>query len=40
MDRIAVLASGGLDSGVLVADLARSAEVIPVHVSMTGLGAG
>ena len=34
MDRIAVLASGGLDSCVLVADLARTAEVIPVHVSM------
>jgi 7-cyano-7-deazaguanine synthase len=34
MDRIAVLASGGLDSCVLVADLARTAKVIPVHVSM------
>lgn len=34
MERIAVLASGGLDSCVLVADLARTAEVIPVHVSM------
>ncbi len=34
MDRIAVLASGGLDSCVLVADLARNAEVIPVHVSL------
>ncbi len=34
MNRIAVLASGGLDSCVLVADLARTAEVIPVHVSM------
>jgi len=34
MERIAVLASGGLDSCVLVADLARSAEVTPVHVSM------
>ena len=34
MDQIAVLASGGLDSCVLVADLARTAEVIPVHVSM------
>jgi len=34
MERIAVLASGGLDSCVLIADLARSAEVTPVHVSM------
>jgi 7-cyano-7-deazaguanine synthase len=34
MDRVAVLASGGLDSCVLVADLARTAEVTPVHVSM------
>lgn len=34
MERIAVLASGGLDSCVLIADLARSAEVTPIHVSM------
>ena len=34
MERIAVLASGGLDSCVLIADLARTAEVTPVHVSM------
>ncbi len=34
MERIAVLASGGLDSCVLIADLARTAEVIPVNVSM------
>lgn len=33
MERIAVLASGGLDSGVLIADLARTSEVIPVNVS-------
>lgn len=32
MDRIAVLASGGLDSCVLVADKARDAEVYPVYV--------
>lgn len=34
MDHIAVLTSGGLDSCVLVADLARTAEVTPIHVSM------
>ncbi len=34
MDRIAVLTSGGLDSCALVAELARTAEVTPVHVSM------
>jgi 7-cyano-7-deazaguanine synthase len=32
MDRIAVLASGGLDSSVLVADKARNAEVYPIYV--------
>ena len=32
MNRIAVLASGGLDSSVLVADQARSAEVFPIYV--------
>jgi len=32
MDRIAVLASGGLDSSVLVADQARNAEVFPIYV--------
>lgn len=32
MDRIAVLASGGLDSAVLLADLAREARVFPVYV--------
>ena len=32
MDRIAVLASGGLDSSVLVADKARDAEVYPIYV--------
>jgi 7-cyano-7-deazaguanine synthase len=32
MDRVAVLASGGLDSSVLIADLARSAEVYPVYI--------
>ncbi len=32
MDRIAVLASGGLDSSVLVADKARHAEVYPIYV--------
>lgn len=30
--RIAVLASGGLDSAVLLADLARTATVVPVYV--------
>ena len=32
MSRIAVLASGGLDSSVLVADRARNAEVFPIYV--------
>ncbi len=32
MDRVAVLTSGGLDSAVLVADLARTAEVFPLYV--------
>lgn len=32
MERIAVLASGGLDSAVLLADLARDATVFPVYV--------
>jgi 7-cyano-7-deazaguanine synthase len=32
MDRVAVLASGGLDSSVLIADLARDAEVYPIYV--------
>jgi 7-cyano-7-deazaguanine synthase len=32
MNRIAVLASGGLDSSVLVADQARDAEVFPIYV--------
>ena len=32
MERIAVLASGGLDSSVLVADLAGTTEVFPVYV--------
>ncbi len=32
MNRIAVLASGGLDSSVLVADQARNAEVFPLYV--------
>ncbi len=32
MDRVAVLTSGGLDSAVLVADLARSADVLPLYV--------
>jgi 7-cyano-7-deazaguanine synthase len=33
VERVAVLASGGLDSAVLVADLARSAEVTPIYVA-------
>lgn len=33
MDRVAVLASGGLDSAVLIAVMARSAEVYPVYVA-------
>ena len=32
MDRVAVLASGGLDSAVLLADLARNNEVFPINV--------
>lgn len=32
MERIAVLASGGLDSSVLLADMARVAEVYPLYV--------
>lgn len=32
MARIAVLASGGLDSSVLLADLARSNDVFPIYV--------
>lgn len=32
MDRVAVLTSGGLDSAVLVADLARNADVFPIYV--------
>lgn len=32
MDRVAVLASGGLDSAVLLADLARNDEVFPINV--------
>jgi 7-cyano-7-deazaguanine synthase len=32
MNRIAVLASGGLDSSVLVADQARNAEVFPIYI--------
>ena len=32
MDRVAVLASGGLDSSVLVADKARNAQVYPIYV--------
>ncbi|MGE0058091.1 MAG: 7-cyano-7-deazaguanine synthase [Dehalococcoidia bacterium] len=32
MDRVAVLASGGLDSSVLLADLARTHVVYPVYV--------
>jgi 7-cyano-7-deazaguanine synthase len=32
MKRIAVLASGGLDSSVLVADQARNAEVFPIYI--------
>lgn len=33
MERVAVLASGGLDSCVLVADLARRAVVYPIYIS-------
>jgi 7-cyano-7-deazaguanine synthase len=36
MDRVAVLASGGLDSAVLLADLASSDTVFPIYVE-TGL---
>jgi 7-cyano-7-deazaguanine synthase len=32
LDRIAVLASGGLDSSVLLADLAREREVFPIYI--------
>ena len=32
MDRVAVLASGGLDSAVLIADYARSAQVSPIYI--------
>ena len=32
MDKVAVLASGGLDSSVLVAEMARAAEVHPIYV--------
>ena len=32
MDRVAVLASGGLDSSVLLAGLARTAEVYPIYI--------
>jgi 7-cyano-7-deazaguanine synthase len=32
VDRVAVLTSGGLDSAVLVADLARNADVFPLYV--------
>jgi 7-cyano-7-deazaguanine synthase len=32
LDRIAVLASGGLDSSVLLADEARTAQVYPIYV--------
>ncbi len=33
MDRVSVLASGGLDSAVLIAELARSAVVHPLYVT-------
>jgi 7-cyano-7-deazaguanine synthase len=36
MDRIAVLSSGGLDSAVLLADLASNSSVFPIYVE-TGL---
>jgi len=32
LDKVAVLASGGLDSSVLVAEMARAAEVHPIYV--------
>ncbi|HKV56133.1 MAG TPA: 7-cyano-7-deazaguanine synthase [Candidatus Binataceae bacterium] len=32
MEKIAVLASGGLDSGALLADLSQSAQVYPIYV--------
>jgi 7-cyano-7-deazaguanine synthase len=32
VDRVAVLSSGGLDSAVLLADLARSDQVFPIYV--------
>ena len=31
-ERVAVLASGGLDSCVLLAELAKSAQVLPIYV--------
>ena len=34
MDKVAVLASGGLDSSVLIADLARNAQVYPIYVKV------
>ncbi|MBM3935332.1 MAG: 7-cyano-7-deazaguanine synthase [SAR202 cluster bacterium] len=34
MEKVAVLASGGLDSSVLLADLARSALVYPIYVKV------
>jgi 7-cyano-7-deazaguanine synthase len=33
VDRVAVLASGGLDSSVLLADLARKREVFPIYIA-------
>lgn len=33
VDRVAVLASGGLDSAVLLVDLAGEAEVLPVYIA-------
>lgn len=32
MDKVAVLASGGLDSAVLLADIARTAVVFPIYI--------
>jgi 7-cyano-7-deazaguanine synthase len=32
LERVAVLASGGLDSSILLADLAREREVVPIYV--------
>ena len=34
MDRVAVLASGGLDSSILVADIARDSIVFPIYVQV------